>query len=73
MVGDENNAFGKTLSDYLDKVTSEREPTTKSVISSMQMLLEIQCKMRSHAIQHNTQFCVQNAIMMESNLTYLMF
>jgi hypothetical protein len=71
MVDDYSDGLGKTLGDCLDKITSEPEPKTQSEISSMQKLLEIQCKMLNHAIQHKTQLCTQNTKMMEANPTYL--
>jgi hypothetical protein len=55
------------LSDVLDDNPREPEPTTQSEISSMRKMMEQQREKRNNAIQQNTQLCVQNAEMMETN------
>jgi len=78
-VDDENTAVmeqdlsdgqGDDLSAILGDNPSEPEPTMQSEIASMRKMMEEQREMLNNAIQQNTQLCVQNAELMETNREY---
>jgi len=70
MEDDMSDSLGDNLSDSLGDNPSDLEPTTQSEIASMRNMMEEQPEMLNHAIQQNTELCVQNAELMEANREY---
>ena len=70
MEQDLSDGQGDDLSAILGDNPSEPEPTMQSEIASMRKMMEEQREMLNNAIQQNTQLCVQNAELMETNREY---
>jgi len=65
-----SDALGDNLSDVLPDNPSEPEVTMQSEIAFMRKMMEEPRDMLNNGIQQNTQLCVQNAKLMETNREY---